>query len=177
MSASKIVRPDIIYKDSFMEALREYHAEERQLYNDYARIDSDFSSFIEDLRAERGHPHQPFQDWVEPVPETVLWMVKDEDYLGTVEIRHRINWHLEKWGGHIHFTIRPSQRNKGFGRKLLTKAIPFANYLGIERALITVAPDNLPGIRVCEVCGAEAAGATPQTDQFPERRLFWLDCM
>jgi predicted acetyltransferase len=176
MSASKLVRPDILYKDSYLEALREYHGEGRQLYNDYTRIESDFAAFIDELRAERGHPHQPFQHWVEPVPETVLWMVRDENYLGEIEIRHRLNWHLEKWGGHIHFSIRPSERNKGFGRKLLAKGKPFANYLGIERALITVAPTNLPAIRVCEACGATASGTTPATDQFPERLLYWLDC-
>lgn len=176
MSASKLVRPDIAYKDSFLKALAEYHAEGRRLYNDLDRVAGDFPAYVTALRAERGYPHQPFQDWVEPVPETVLWLVKDEEYIGTADIRHRLNWHLEKWGGNIHFAIRPSMRGKGFGKKILTKAKPFANYLGIERALITVAPDNIPAIKVVEFCGATLRDQTPETEQFPARLRYWLDC-
>ena len=176
MSASKLVRPDLEYKESFLEALREYHAEGRQLYNDSTRLETDFPTFINALRAERGYPHQPFQDWVEPVPETVLWLVKDDLYIGTVDIRHRLNWHLEKWGGHIHFTIRPSMRNKGFGKKILTKAKPFANYIGIDKGLITMAPDNIPAVKVVEFCGATLLDELPETGQFPNRLRYWLDC-
>lgn len=176
MSASKLVRPDDIYKDSFLEALGEYHAEGRRLYNDHTRLKADFPNFIKELRAERGCQHQPWQDWVEPVPETVAWLVKDDEYLGSVEIRHRLNWHLEKWGGHIHFIIRPSMRGKGFGKKILLKAIPIANYLGIQKALLTVAPDNVPAIRVIESCGGEFEDELPETEQFPTRRTYWLDC-
>lgn len=176
MSASKLVRPDAAYKDSFLAALAEYHEEGRYLYNDTARLYGDFDSFVKALKAERGYPHQPYQDWVEPVPETVAWLVKDDEYLGTVDIRHRLNWHLEKWGGHIHFIIRPSMRGKGFGKKLLMKAIPIANYLGIEKALLTVAPDNARAIRVIESCGGEGGEELPETEQFPARKIYWLDC-
>lgn len=176
MSASKLVRPDADYQDSFLEALEEYHQEGRYVYNEVARLRSDFESFITALRAERGYPHQPFQEWVEPVPETVAWLVKDGTYIGTVDIRHRLNWHLEKWGGHIHFIIRPSMRGKGFGKKILLKAIPIANYLGISKALLTVAPDNEYAIRTIESCGGVLGDELPDTDQFPARLRYWLDC-
>lgn len=176
MSASKLVRPDIQYKNSYLAALQEYHAEGHRLYNDIHRVSSDFPAFITALRAERGYPHQHFQDWVEPVPETILWLVKDDEYIGTADIRHRLNWHLEKWGGNIHFVIRPTMRGKGFGKKILTKVKPFANYIGIEKALITVAPDNAPAIAVIEFCGGVFANELHETNQFPARRRYWLDC-
>ena len=113
MSASKLVRPSVEYQDSFLAALREYHDEGYYLHNNIARLQADFKTFIKELRAEKGYPHQPYQEWVEPVPETVTWLVKDGEYLGTCDIRHRLNWHLEKWGGHIHFMILPSKRGKG----------------------------------------------------------------
>lgn len=176
MSASKLVRPAIDYKDSFLTALAEYHEEGRYLYQDIPHLKEDFPTFLEALRAERGYPHQPYQDWVEPVPETILWLVKDDEYLGSVDIRHRLNWHLEKWGGHLHFIVRPSLRGKGFGKKILLKALPFANYLGIERALITVDPANDSARRVVESCGGVFEDETPETEQFPARRRYWIDC-
>ena len=176
MSASKLIKPDSYYKDSFLEALAEYHEEGRYLYYDIAKLRVDFDDFVRELRAERGYPHQPYQDWVEPVPETVTWLVKDDEYIGTVDIRHRLNWHLEKWGGHIHGIIRPSKRGQGFGKKLLLKAIPIANYLGIEQALITIDPNNQAAIHVVESCGGKFADELPETDRFPARKRYWLDC-
>ncbi len=176
MPASKLVRPSAEYKESFLEALEEYHEEGRREYYDLGKLRNDFDSFVDMLRTEKGNPHKPYQDWVEPVPETVLWLVKDGEYLGTVDIRHRLNWHLEKMGGHIHFIIRPSMRGKGFGKKILQKAIPFANYLGIDRALITVDPEDKTSIRVIEFCGGILEDELPATEKFPARKRYWLDC-
>lgn len=176
MSASKLIRPEIYYKDSFLEAMAEYQQEGCYQFFDINQLNVDFESFIRELRAERGYPHQPYQSWVEPVPETVVWLVKDDEYIGTVDIRHRLNWHLEKWGGHIHFVIRPSRRGQGYGKKILLKAIPIANYLGVEKALLTVAPDNHIAAHIVESCGGEFTDELPETDRFPARKRYWLDC-
>lgn len=176
MSASKLIRPSIDYKDDYLEALKEYHEEGRYLYQDITTLDADFETFIKELSAEKGYPHQPYQDWVEPVPETIVWLVKDGTYIGTVDIRHRLNWHLEKWGGHVHFSIRPSMRGKGFGMKILKKAMPIINYLGIDKALLTIAPDDDVSIRIVEACGGEFEDETQATDKFPAMRRYWLDC-
>ena len=169
-------RPSVEYKDSFLEALREFQKEDRFTFYDYTELKNDFEGFVEHLRQDRGYEHKPYQEWVEPVPETVAWLVKDDQYIGTVDIRHRLNWHLEKWGGHIHFIIRPSMRDQGFGRRILLKTIPIANHLGIEKALITIDPHNKAGIRILESCGAEYADTQPETERFPERHRYWLDC-
>lgn len=176
MSASKLVKPALQYKESFLEALREFQAEGRYTFMDVDNLEENFEDFITDLNAGKRHMHKPYDDWVEPVPETVLWLVKENQYIGTFNIRHRLNWHLEKWGGHINFQIRPSMRGKGFGRKILQKGMPCACYLGIDRALITVDPKNESGIHIVEFCGGELQDETPGTEQFPPRKRYWLDC-
>lgn len=176
MSASKLIRPTVEFKASYLEALEEFHKEGRYLYQDISRLNGDFEGFINELLIEKGYPHQPYQDWVEPVPETIIWMVKDDQYIGTVDIRHRLNWHLEKWGGHVHFNIRPSMRGLGFGSKILKKAMPIINYLGIDKALITIRPDDKAGIKIVESCGAVFEDETQATDKFPAMRRYWLDC-
>lgn len=176
MTAAKLVRPSEEYKESFLQALEELHQEDRCTDYKIPDLRKNFKSFVARLHTERGRPHQYLQEWVEAVPETVLWMVKDGEYLGTVAIRHRLNWHLERWGGHMHFMLRPSMRGKGFGRKMLLKAIPFANYLGIEKALITVDPENKAAIRILESCGAKFEDELAATEQFPARRRYWIDC-
>ena len=176
MSASKLVRPDTDYIESYLAALEEYRGEGRYTFQNPAIIKEDPGAFVKALRAEKGYPHQPYQDWVEPVPETIVWMVKDDEYIGTVDIRHRLNWHLEKYGGHVHFVVRPSWRGKGYGKKILKKAIPIVNYLGIDKALITLKPDDAAGIYIVESCGGIYEDTTPETECFPARARYWLDC-
>jgi predicted acetyltransferase len=177
MSASKLVKPSVDYKDSYLEALAEFQAEGRYEFLKISEIEADFPQFIEDIRTGKRHLHKPHEDWVEPVPETILWLVKETQYIGTLNIRHRLNWHLEKWGGHINFLIRPSMRGKGFGKKILQKGRPFAAYLGVDKALLTVAPDNERAIRIIEFCGGEYQDELPETGQFPARKRYWLDCL
>lgn len=176
MSASKLVKPAVEYRQSFLEALDEFHAEGRYLSLDGSELEENFEKYIEELNTGKRHLRRPFVDWVEPVPETVLWLVKNDEYIGSITIRHRLNWHLEKWGGHINFIIRPSMRNKGFGKKILQKAIPYISYLGIDKALILTKPDNIAGQKVIEFCGGVFQDETQKTDRFPARRRYWLQC-
>lgn len=176
MSASKLVKPSVEYKESYLEALREFQEEGRYGFLDLESISNNFETFVDDLNSGKRHLHKPYADWVEPVPETVLWMVKGDRFIGTLNIRHRLNWHLEKWGGHINFIICPSMRGKGFGKKILQKGMPIASYFGIDRALLTIDPDNKAAIRIVEFCGGTLKDETPRTDKFPVRLRYWLDC-
>lgn len=172
MSASYLTRPDAEFRDSYLEALDEYHAAGQFLH--LAPSAAGFEPFLQSRLSENGTDHNPLPDWAEPVKETILWLVKEQTYIGECAIRHRINWHLEKWGGHYFYTIRPSMRGKGFGKKLMLKSIPVMNSFGIERALITADPDNPASTHIIESCGGEFFEETPCTDQFPARRKYWL---
>lgn len=176
MSAAKLEKPSLDHKESYISALREFQAEGRYTFLDIKEIESNFEDFIEKINGGKKNLHKPYPDWVEPVPETVLWLVKDNNFIGTLNIRHRLNWHLEKWGGHLNFIIRPTMRGKGFGKKLLQKSIPYISYLGIDRALITIDPDDISGNKIIEFCGAVYEDTLPATDKFPRRKRYWLDC-
>jgi predicted acetyltransferase len=176
MSASKLVKPSVDYKDSYLKALQEFEKEGRYAFMDIDNITKNFEEFVTDLNEGRRYVHKPYRDWVEPVPETILWMVKDKEYIGSFNIRHRLNWHLEKWGGHINFVVRPSMRGKGFGKKLLQKGIPYACFLGIDKALITIDPENFPAQHIVEFCGGQFQDETQATERFPARRRYWLGC-
>lgn len=175
MAASKIVRPDVIYKDSFICALPEYHQNCHLLRElDYAWVKHHFEDFVADLNDENGQHHKNLEPWAERVKENIFWLVKDTEFLGYVKIRQRVNWHLERFGGHISFSIRPDMRSKGFGKKLLQKTLPIIPALGIDKALLTVSPDNAAAIRIIEFCGGEFQDETAATDRFPAQLRYWM---
>ena len=67
--------------------------------------------------------------------------------LGAVNIRHRLNEELLRFGGHIGYGIRPSERRRGYAEKMLALALPLAKGLGIGRALITCDKANIGSAR------------------------------
>lgn len=175
MSASKLIKPDESYRDSYLAALEEYHAEGRMAYEDYAQLSNDFPAYVQSVLPTDHMPRRPLDDWIEPVPESIFWLVKDGIYLGTVIIRHRLNWHLEKYGGNISYIIRPSARGKGFGQKILKRALQYALSLGLDRVMMTCAPDNESSRHIIESVGGRLHDTISATDRFPAQLRFWIE--
>ena len=71
-----------------------------------------------------------------------------ERIVGFVNIRHHLNEKLERYGGHIGYSIRPDERNKGYGTAALALALEFCRGLGIQKALVTCAKDNIGSKKV-----------------------------
>ena len=112
--------------------------------------DEAFTAWVEALidDAREGSPRpQGF------VPATNLWWVAGEEYLGRVQIRHRLTPFLREAGGHIGYYVVPRQRRKGHARAMLAAALPVAAALGIECALLTCDVDNTASRRVIAANG------------------------
>ena len=67
----------------------------------------------------------------------------DDKILGMIQIRHYFNEYLEKYAGHIGYSIRPTERRKGYATEMLRLALPFCRELGLKQVLISCEPDNI----------------------------------
>ncbi len=89
------------------------------------------------------------------VPSTTRFLEADGELLGVFNFRHRLTEGLEKFGGHIGYSVRPSSRTRGQGHRILAEAKGFALSLGIPRVLLTCSPENLASRRIIECGGGE----------------------
>lgn len=94
-------------------------------------------------------------------------------FIGKVNIRHRLNKNLLKAGGHIGYTIRPSERRKGYGTLILRLALPKAKALGIKKALITCYEDNIGSRKIIEANGGVLED-TATTNEGVVKRRYWI---
>ncbi len=87
------------------------------------------------------------------VPGTTRFLVHEGRILGLLNLRHRLTDNLQRFGGHVGYSVRPSERRKGHGTRLLEAAKDLARSLSIERMLVTCHPDNVASVGVIVKCG------------------------
>ena len=64
--------------------------------------------------------------------------MNDNKIIGMIDLRHHINHPvLGTWGGHCGYSVRPSERGKGYAKEMLRLNIQKAHMLGIPKLLIT----------------------------------------
>ena len=57
--------------------------------------------------------------------------------VGAIQLRHKLNEYLENFGGHIGYSVRPSERRKGYATKMLRQCLELAYKDGIPKVLVT----------------------------------------
>lgn len=84
------------------------------------------------------------------VPQTIYWLYIDGYPTGYGKLRHYLNEKLLEHGGHIGYVIRPSCRNKGFGKLILRELLRTASEMNIDRVLLTCDEVNMPSRKIIE---------------------------
>ncbi len=163
---AELVRPTTRLRAGFLDALAECRADspdadrwlgltrpspEAVVWTQTELTDPEgFGRFVEhQLRCADEDALRP----AEYVPDTLLWWVDGDRWLGRISIRHRLTPVLRDVGGHIGYMIRPSARRQGHATAMLAAALPVAHGLGIDPTLITCDHDNVASRRVIEANG------------------------
>ena len=80
------------------------------------------------------------------VPSHVYVAVRksDDKVVGVIDLRHHINHPiLGTWGGHCGYSVRPSERGKGYAKEMLRLNLQNAKAMGIEKLLVTCNVNNV----------------------------------
>ena len=84
------------------------------------------------------------------VPQTIYWMYVNDQPVAYGKLRHRLTDQLMKYGGHVGYIIRPSERGKGYGKLFLHELMKEARKLGLDKILVTCDEDNIRSRKVIE---------------------------
>ncbi|GIO36805.1 GNAT family acetyltransferase [Paenibacillus antibioticophila] len=87
------------------------------------------------------------------VPQTIYWFYDHDRPVGYGKLRHKLNEKLLEHGGHIGYVIRPTARNRGYGKQALTELVKQAHLMGIKEILLTCDEANTASKRIIEFNG------------------------
>lgn len=90
------------------------------------------------------------------VPSHMFLAVREEDgrIVGAIDLRHHIDHPiLGTWGGHCGYSVRPSERGKGYATQMLRLNMEKAKKMGIPKLLVTCNEKNLASESVIIKCG------------------------
>ena len=85
------------------------------------------------------------------VPASFYFLMNGNRILGSISIRHNLEDEmLRKFGGHIGYNKRTSERRNGFATLMLSLALEKCEELGLEDVMITCKEDNIGSAKTIE---------------------------
>lgn len=113
----------------------------------------------------------------EKVPARTYFLVRSNDnkIVGMINIRLALNEKLKRYGGHIGYSIRPTERGKGYNKINLYLGLIEARKLGLDKVMLDCDVNNLGSARTMQALG----GILERTEVDPYDGLltsvYWFD--
>ncbi len=172
----KLIKPTKAYEDELMAFKNEMFATGDIHINGSGALEeyATFEDWIQHLDSYKDRNKiKPGSDRV----EGSQWVLVDDEkhrVLGMANIRHYLNDYLLREGGHIGYSIRPSERGKGYGHLQLMLALDVLRDLGLDRALVTCDEDNAASYRTIESCGGVLENIVSIPGETKPLRRYWI---
>ena len=111
------------------------------------------------------------------VPATQFLAVRESDgkLVGMIQVRHYFNEYLEKYAGHIGYSVRPDERRKGYGTEQLRLALTFCKEeLGLDQVLITCFDTNEASRRTILAAGGVYEYTVHEPNENVDLERYWI---
>lgn len=159
------VEPDMSYKVKAIDFVEEFEKNNSKIHGGgyiakYLK-NSTYEEWLKYLKQQR----QIKSDETRVPDETYFLVDEDDNIIGIINIRLGLNDMLRDLGGHIGFSIRPSQRGKGFNKINLFLGLKRLHEIGEKEALLDCEIDNKSSSGTMKALGGKLVN-TKDTDKY-----------
>lgn len=103
--------------------------------------------------------------WANPAREvdlkgvrgTVILCIRKSDMkmVGCMQVHHKLNERMAKFTGHVGYSVRPSERKKGYAKQMLAKAKDYLSSFNFREITVSCIPSNEASRRTILANGGE----------------------
>ena len=167
-----LVKPDLSYADEIIK-YKEESLKENPIINGSAGLDrlSSIEDWLEELKKRSSEDTVPEG----LIPSSTYLGVREKDnyIVGMIDIRHYLNEYLTQVGGNIGYSVRKTERNKGYAKQMLKLALEKCKELKIKKVLITCDEDNIASEKV--ILSANAKLEDIRNVDGENKKRFWIE--
>ena len=167
-----LVKPNLSYADEIIKYKEESLAES-PIINGSAGLDrlSSIEDWLEELKKRSSEDTVPEG----LVPSSTYLGVREKDnyIVGMIDIRHYLNEYLTQVGGNIGYSVRKTERNKGYAKQMLKLALEKCRDLKMKKVLITCDEDNIASEKV--ILSANAKLEDIRCIDGENKKRFWIE--
>ena len=154
MEKFKLIRPTLEYKEQAIAYIQEFYQ-----YNSKIHGVGSLNKYLDDYEGwlEKLELYRNMVATEERVPAETFFLIRENDnkIIGMTNIRFELNENLRKYGGHIGYSIRPTERRKGYNKINLYLGLLESQKRGLKRVMLSCDKDNLGSSRTMLAFNAE----------------------
>lgn len=174
MEGFKLVKPSADYLDEIRAYRKEFDGCLDWMHGSGGLMNiEDAEKWLEHLRLCENQETVP--DGKPASSQFIYVRESDGKIVGMINVRH---WHIEPlstFGGHVGYSVCPSERKKGYATAMLKEVLPHCREIGLENVLLTVGLENTGSRRTILANGGVYEGTVISPKHNIPVERYWIN--